>query len=79
MNTLLGQEIFAIPYLMGFIACGWLLLLVSWELDYFFTKRDRVAFTLLFLLLAAGFGLLIAYPLWPVTPWRLLQSYWQKQ
>ncbi|NQV25378.1 MAG: hypothetical protein HQ518_13535 [Rhodopirellula sp.] len=78
MNTLLGQEVFTIPYIMGFIACGWLLLAITVSLKCLFTWQDFIAFTLLFLLLATAFGLLIAYPFWSVTPFKHLLSYMQK-
>ncbi len=77
MNTLLGTEIFAIPYLMGFIACGWIAFVTYWSQQLSVKRNDYLVFMALILLLTAATGYLIAFPWWPVTPFELLRSYWR--
>lgn len=77
MNTFLGTEIYAIPYLMSFIAFGWLALVAYWSKQISVNQNDYLAFAALLLLLATVSGYLIAFPWWPVTPFELLQTYWR--
>lgn len=72
MSTFLGQEIFAIELFMGLLAFLWLIFTVYCIVTSSFSKRDYIAFCGALGVLFAAVGILVFFPPWPVTPFKLL-------
>ncbi|WP_397570350.1 hypothetical protein [Schlesneria sp. T3-172] len=72
MLTMLGQEKYLVFGWMLMILAGWLgfLILCWWEIS--FTRKDYVLFVALLICLITIFGIVIAFPTWPVTPFDLI-------
>ena len=72
MNTFLGTEKYSVPYVIAAIAMAWAAFLVYMTCFAQFTLRDFFIFMGLCACLAIIFGLIIAFPMWTVSPPELI-------
>jgi len=72
MLTFLGTEKYAVMEIMVVIAVFGVALIVWWAVRSFWTERDVIILTALVKSLLEAVVLVVFFPAWPVTPFRLL-------
>lgn len=72
LNSFLGTEKYAVPYMMGIIFLAWFASIVYVGCRLSYTTRDLLGFVTIVLILLAIVMLAVKYPSWLIVPPELM-------